>query len=249
MKNLSYKKIGKGKPLVLVHGYLGGQNMWKFQEELKHDYELIMPSLAGYGESANLTAPSTIRENAEQVFELLNHLNIDTFYLLGHSMGGMIVQEMAALRPSRVEKLICFGTGSIGVLPNRFETIEESRHKIKTIGIKETRENIAKTWFVDYLKGEGYQLCLEEGAKATTQAALASLDAWDSWDGRRQLSEISSPTLILWSNKDRSYDLNQQNILNQGIKNSRLEIIKDCAHNSHMEKPILVNNAIKQFLC
>ena len=249
MKNLSYKKIGKGKPLVLVHGYLGGQNMWKFQEELKHDYELIMPSLAGYGESSHLIAPSTIRENAEQVFELLNHLNIDTFYLLGHSMGGMIVQEMAALRPIRVEKLICFGTGSIGVLPNRFETIEESRHKIKTIGIKETRENIAKTWFVDYLKGEGYQLCLEEGAKATTQAALASLDAWDSWDGRGQLSEISSPTLILWSNKDRSYDLNQQNILNQGIKNSRLEIIKDCAHNSHMEKPILVNNAIKQFLC
>ena len=249
MKNLSYKKIGKGMPFVLVHGYLGGQNMWKFQEELKHNYELIMPSLAGYGESSYLTAPSTIRENAEQVFELLNHLNIDTFYLLGHSMGGMIVQEMAALRPIRVEKLICFGTGSIGVLPNRFETIEESRHKIKTIGIKETRENIAKTWFVDYLKGEGYQLCLEEGAKATTQAALASLDAWDSWDGRRQLSEISSPTLILWSNKDRSYDLNQQNILNQGIKNSRLEIIKDCAHNSHMEKPNLVNNAIKQFLC
>ena len=249
MKNLSYRKIGKGKPLVLVHGYLGGQNMWKFQEELKHDYELIMPSLAGYGESSHLIAPSTIRENAEQVFELLNHLNIDTFYLLGHSMGGMIVQEMAALRPSRVEKLICFGTGSIGVLPNRFETNEESRQKIKTIGIKETRENIAKTWFVDYLKGEGYQLCLEEGAKATTQAALASLDAWDSWDGRRQLSEISSPTLILWSNKDRSYDINQQNILNQGIKNSRLEIIKDCAHNSHMEKPILVNNAIKQFLC
>jgi pimeloyl-ACP methyl ester carboxylesterase len=249
MKNLSYKKIGKGKPLVLVHGYLGGQNMWKFQEELKHDYELIMPSLAGYGESSYLTAPSTIRENAEQVFELLNHLNIDTFYLLGHSMGGMIVQEMAALRPSRVEKLICFGTGSIGVLPNRFETIEESRHKIKTIGIKETRENIAKTWFVDYLKGEGYQLCLEEGAKATTQAALASLDAWDSWDGRGQLSQIVSPTLILWSNQDRSYDIKQQNILNQGIKNSRLEIIKDCAHNSHMEKPILVNNAIKQFLC
>jgi len=249
MKNLSYKKIGKGKPLVLVHGYLGGQNMWKFQEELKHDYELIMPSLAGYGESSYLTAPSTIRENAEQVFELLNHLNIDTFYLLGHSMGGMIVQEMAALRPSRVEKLICFGTGSIGVLPNRFETIEESRHKIKTIGIKETRENIAKTWFVDYLKGEGYQLCLEEGAKATTQAALASLDAWDCWDGREQLSQIASPTLILWSNQDRSYDINQQNILNQGIKNSRLEIIKDCAHNSHMEKPNLVNNAIKQFLC
>ena len=230
MKYLSYKKIGKGKPFVLVHGYLGGQNMWRFQEELKHDYELIMPSLAGYGESADLTAPSTIRENAEQVFELLNHLNIDIFYLLGHSMGGMVAQEMAALNPSRVEKLICLGTGSIGVLPNK------------------TRENIAKTWFIDYQIGDGYQLCLEEGDKATTQAALASLDAWDSWDGREQLSEISSPTLILWSTRDRSYDKNQQEILNKGIKNSRLEVIDGCAHNSHMEKPELINQSIKDFL-
>ena len=197
MSYLSYKKIGKGKPFVLVHGYLGGQNMWKFQEDLKNDFELIMPSLAGYGESAEMTAPSTIRENAILVYELLDHLNIDKFYLLGHSMGGMIVQEMAVMRPDRVEKLICLGTGSIGVLPNRFETIEESRTKIKTIGIKKTRENIAKTWFMDHLKGEGYKLCLQEGAKASTQAALASLDAWDRWDGRGQLSEISSPTLIL----------------------------------------------------
>jgi pimeloyl-ACP methyl ester carboxylesterase len=248
MKHLSYKKIGNGKPLVLVHGYFGGQNMWRFQEDLKDDFELIMPSLAGYGESANMAASSTIRENANQVYELLDHLNINTFYLLGHSMGGMIVQEMAALNPSRVEKLICFGTGSIGVLPNRFETIEESRKKIKEIGIKATRESIAKTWFVDYLQGDGYQLCLEEGAKASTRAALASLDAWDSWDGREQLNLIKSPTLILWANNDRSYDLNQQEILNNGITESKFKVVDGCAHNSHMENPELINQIIKDFL-
>ena len=248
MNLLSYKKIGKGKPFVLVHGYLGGQDMWRFQEDLKDHFELIMPSLPGYGESAFMTAPSTIRENAVKVFELLDHLGIETFYLLGHSMGGMIVQEMAALSPERVERLICFGTGSIGVLPSRFETIEESREKIKKVGIKQARESIAKTWFVDYLLGDGYQLCLDEGAKATTQAALASLDAWDSWDGRGQLEKIQSPTLILWSDKDRSYDWNQQEILKKGISDSIVEIIEGCAHNSHMEKPELVNKIIRQFL-
>ena len=248
MNLLSYKKIGKGKPFVLVHGYLGGQDMWRFQEDLKDHFELIMPSLPGYGESAFMTAPSTIRENAVKVFELLDHLGIETFYLLGHSMGGMIVQEMAALSPERVERLICFGTGSIGVLPSRFETIEESREKIKKVGIKQARESIAKTWFVDYLLGDGYQLCLDEGAKATTQAALASLDAWDSWDGRGQLEKIQSPTLILWSDKDRSYDWNQQEILKKGISDSIVEIIEGCAHNSHMEKPELVNRIIRQFL-
>ena len=248
MNHLSYKRIGKGYPLVLVHGYLGGQDMWLFQEDLKDNFELIMPSLAGYGESSKMTAPSTIRENATQVFELLDYLKIDTFNLLGHSMGGMIVQEMAALSPERINKLICFGTGSIGVLPNRFETITESRRKIKEIGLSETRINIAKTWFVDHLAGDGYKLCLDEGAKATTQAALASLDAWDCWDGRGQLNQITSPTLILWSNKDRSYDWNQQEILNKGIANSKVEIVDGCAHNSHMEKPDLINLIIKNFL-
>ena len=248
MNHLSYKKIGKGYPLVLVHGYLGGQNMWQFQEALRDNFELIMPSLAGYGESSKMTAPSTIRENAIQVFELLDYLKIDTFNLLGHSMGGMIVQEMAALSPERINKLICFGTGSIGVLPNRFETIAESRRKIKEIGLSETRINIAKTWFVDHLAGDGYKLCLDEGAKATTQAALASLDAWDCWDGRGQLNQITSPTLILWSNKDQSYDWNQQEVLNNGIANSKVEIVDGCAHNSHMEKPDLINSIIKSFL-
>ena len=248
MNYLSYKRTGKGSPLVLVHGYLGGQDMWKFQEDLKNDYDLIMPSLAGYGESSEMTAPSTIRGNVIQIFELLDSLKIDTFNLLGHSMGGMIVQEMAALYPNRINKLICFGTGSIGVLPNRFETIEESRNKIKRLGLNETRKNIAKTWFVDYSIGQGYKLCLDQGAKATSQAALASLDAWDNWDGRGQLSLIEAQTLILWAKNDRSYDFNQQEILNNGIRNSKLKIINGCAHNAHMEKPDLINKIIKDFL-
>ena len=70
---------------------------------------------------------------------------------------------------------------------------------------------------------------------------------WESWDGRAQLSQILSPTLILWANKDRSYDWNQQVILNQGISNSKVEIIDGCAHNSHMEKPDLINTIIKNF--
>ncbi len=249
MNILSYKKIGTGYPLVLIHGYLGGQSMWKFQEEeLKNYYDLIMPSLGGYGESSHMIAPSTIEENAKQVFELLDFLKIDKFNLLGHSMGGMIVQEMAAVNPERINQLICFGTGSIGLLPNRFETIEESRTKIKKFGLNKVRSEIVKTWFVDYSIGEGYQLCLDEGKKTSTQAALASLDAWERWDGRERLKLIKCPTLIVWSNKDRSYDWNQQQILKEGIVNSRMEIIENCAHNSHMEKPILFNKIIKDFL-
>ncbi len=248
MNRLSYKRIGSGFPLVLVHGYLGGENMWRFQEDLEDQYELIMPSLAGYGESAPLSAPSTIRENANQVFALLDSLGIDKFNLLGHSMGGMIVQEMAVYKPERVNRLICLGTGPMGVLPNRFETIDESRRKIINLGLDTAREHIAKTWFIDPAVGDGYGLCIEEGEKATKQAALASLDAWDQWDGRGQLGRISSPTLVIWAREDRSYDWQQQQLLLEGIPDSQIEIVEGCAHNAHMEQPDQINSVIRGFL-
>jgi len=128
VKHLAYKKIGKGFPIVLIHGYLGGPLMWQFQiEVLKNDYEVIIPCLAGYAESASLKAPNSINENAELILELLDHLKINNLYLLGHSMGGMIVQEIAAMNSKEVKKLICCGTGPIGALPSRFETIDQTR--------------------------------------------------------------------------------------------------------------------------
>lgn len=248
MRQLSYRRIGSGPPLMLVHGYLGGQFMWEFQEPLSDAFDLIMPSLAGYGESAALDAPDSIPGNVEDLCALLDDLQIEKVDLLGHSMGGMIVQEMAANRPERVNRLICLGTGSMGVLPNRFEPIAESRRKIIEIGLDHARENIARTWFVNPDAEQGLQICRSEGAKATTQAALASLDAWEKWDGRVQLSRIEATTLVIWARQDRSYDWNQQQLFLDGIPDVRIEVIEGCAHNVHMEKPDAVNDLIRVFL-
>ena len=83
MKHLAYKKFGKGFPIVLIHGYLGGPLMWQFQiEALIKDYEVTTPCLAGYVESSLFKAPNTINENAKLVLELLNHLKINNFLIL-----------------------------------------------------------------------------------------------------------------------------------------------------------------------
>ena len=91
-------------------------------------------------------------------------------------------------------------------------------------------------------------MCMEEAKKATRQAALASLAAWEKWDGREQLKKIEASTLILWGEEDRSYDWAQQEILRNGIEHSKLEVITGCAHNAHMESPKAVNSALLRFL-
>ena len=61
------------------------------------------------------------------MLDQLDALGVDRFNMLGHSMGGMIVQEVARLAGTRIDKLILYSTGAQGVLPGRFETIAQSK--------------------------------------------------------------------------------------------------------------------------
>ena len=78
---------------------------------------------------------------------------------MGHSMGGMIVQEMAKITEDRIKKLICFATGSIGDIPGRFEPIETTREKLKKDGLKETINRVPQKWFVEGDKAKYYYFC------------------------------------------------------------------------------------------
>ena len=61
---------------------------------------------------------------AKIIIDCLKKKGINKFYLLGHSMGGMIAQEITKIVENQVLKLICYGTGSIGEVPGRFESMD-----------------------------------------------------------------------------------------------------------------------------
>ncbi len=249
MMLLNYTREGRGLPLVLVHGYLGGAAIWRAQIDFfSPRFDVIAPDLSGFGESADLEAPDTIDAFARQVLGLLDDLGIQRFHLLGHSMGGMIVQHLAAIAPERIERLVCYGTGPLGVLPNRFETIEQSRARLERDGLKATARRIAATWFINGERAEGYPVCAALGEKATMQAALASLSAWETWDGRSAVPTITADTLIIWGDRDRSYGWSQPEALWKGIANSSLAVVPGCAHAAHLEKPHLFNSIVEDFL-
>ena len=137
-------------PLVLVHGFMGGSDQWELQNELGRDRPLVTLDLPGFADNAALEAPNTINGFAEQVLDELSKQNIEHFQLLGHSMGGMIVQEMAALAPDRIERLILYGTASTGNLPGRFETFQTSRERVQADGVSVSAKRISATWFQEY---------------------------------------------------------------------------------------------------
>lgn len=248
-RGLTYRRAGSGTPLVLVHGYLGGSGQWKAELDRFSDrFDVIAPDLPGFGNAAHLPSADRIGTFAEAVVELMDDLGLGRVMLLGHSMGGMIVQELAARHGHRIERLVLYGTGPLGLMPDRFEPLETSRERIRAEGVGHTVRRIGATWFRDGDRAAGFDVVASLGAQASQAAALAGLDAMAHWDGRGQMQSLTMPTLVLWGDGDRSYRWPQAEALWRGLPDAKLAVIPGTAHAVHLEKPGLFHAVLEDFL-
>ena len=249
MQEIYVDDFGDGFPLVLVHGYLGSSEMWKFQKEyLSKYFRVITPALPGFGESHDVKSLNSINLIAKNILKLLDNKKIDKFNLLGHSMGGMIVQEIARISGDRINKLICFATGPIGDIPGRFEPIDKSIERLQVEGIKKHVERIPPNWFVEGKNSKNYFLCESAVKNTSKETAQNALIAMRDWNGLENLKNIKSKTLIIWGDRDKSYNYEQISLLKKFIQESHLKIFEGCCHNLHLEEPEKFNQAVKEFL-
>ena len=79
------------------------------------------------------------------------------------------------------------------------------------------------------------------------ESADNALIACKNWNGVDTLKNIKNETLIVWGDQDKSYNLEQIQILEHNIENSKLIIFKNCAHNVHLEQPDQFNNTVKDY--
>lgn len=239
----------KPLPLVFVHGFMGGAKQWELQKPIADNgRELITPNLPGFSDNAHLSAPDTISGFAGYVLDELTRMKVDRFMLLGHSMGGMIVQEMTAMAPDRIEKLILYGTASTGNLPGRFETFETSKQRAIDDGVSKTARRISSTWFLEYEAAAEFENCAAIAEQSSPQALQAALDAMSCWSRTDDLEKIPCPTLIIWGEKDRTYRWPQVEKVWKTIPQVSLCVLPGCSHAVHLEKPEIFNAVLRDFI-
>ena len=246
---LPSRRAGAGPTLVLVHGYLGGSRQWVAEiEHLRRQFDVIAVDLAGYGEARHLTAPTKIVAHARSVLQTLDHLDVERFHLLGHSMGGMVAQEIVHQAPHRVTRLVLYGTGPQGSIPGRFETMARSRERLAADGVERTARRICATWLLDREASPAFELLAELGTCVSPQAAEAGLWAMEGWDGRDRLAAIQQETLVVWGEVDRSYGWSQAEALWRGISGASLAVLPACSHALHLERAALFHALVLEFL-
>ena len=111
-QQMSYLDVGQGPVLLFGHSYLWDSAMWAPQVEvLSQSYRCIVPDLWSHGGSD--AAPSGMRslsDYAKHILSLMDHLSIETFSIVGLSVGGMWGTEVAVAAPTRVKSLVLMDT-------------------------------------------------------------------------------------------------------------------------------------------
>jgi len=113
-----YEELGRGEPVVLVHGFASrGDHNWgaEWFKQLAEHYRVIAPDCRGHGKSGKPHEPAAYAGETmgEDVIRLLNHLGIRRTLLMGYSMGGRIALGLLRAHPERLRAVVVGGIGAV----------------------------------------------------------------------------------------------------------------------------------------
>jgi len=251
---LYYEIVGKGHPLVLIHGFSLNTKMWDDQfEAFAKRFKVIRYDVRGFGKSALPTIGKEYSHTMD-LKALLNQLGIDYAYIIGLSMGGGIALNFTLEYPEVTEALILADSilgGFQDWSKTRLELDELISKEAKEKGIEAGKE----VWkncllFKPAFEKPNVALRLKQMISDYSGWHLVNSDPSRSLDppAIERLQEIKVPTLIIVGERDLP-DLHKiADILNRKIQNSQKITLKGVGHMSNMETPNEFNKAVLNFL-
>jgi pimeloyl-ACP methyl ester carboxylesterase len=109
MMDIHFRELGKGEPIILIHGFCETLEIWNgFAEQLAQQGKVIAIDLPGFGHSPLPPTPFSIDDIARQVLAFLKLQNVRSPVMIGHSLGGYIVLAIMELDPGYSKKIILF---------------------------------------------------------------------------------------------------------------------------------------------
>jgi 3-oxoadipate enol-lactonase len=239
-------------PLVFLHGIGGAARAWRAQlDHFGGRYRAIAWDMPGYGGSASLAAVS-IASLADALRDFLQQVGATNPILVGHSIGGMIVQQLLATNPDIASATVLAQTSPAFGKPDGDwqKTFLDAR--LGPLDRGETMVSLAPA-LVKELVGDnpdtgGMDLardCMASVPETTYRATMLALMGFDQ---RSALGNIAVPTLVLSGSKDRNAPAPMMAKMATYIPSARYVELEGAGHLVNLERPAAFNAALDQFL-
>lgn len=267
---LYYKTIGKGEPILIIHGGPGLNHNYLLPHlsTLAGNYQLLFYDQRACGKSSlNVDSSSiTIDNFVKDIDEIRQSFGIKKLNLMAHSWGGLLALKYAIKYPDKVKSLILIS--SIGastsinstanqILAKRF-TKEDSIKRMDIIKTEYFQKRDPKT--IEALMKIGFKhqfynpsfidslnLALNKNYVKTSRLLQYLIKDLMSYDFQSDLKQINSSTLLIYGDYDPLTETAGQRI-HQSIEKSQFKIIEDCGHFPFIEKPESFNEIVTTFM-
>lgn len=247
---LAYEDVGKGHPVVLLHGFPLSRAMWRPQrEELAKHCRLITPDLPGFGDSPPATTP-TVEAMADAVADLLTQLELTEPVVLGGlSMGGYVSFAFVRKYADRLAGLILADTKAE---PDD-DTAKANRDKMIGFASTNPPSAVIEQMLPKLVAAGASPDVVAElkriGSAQRPAAIIAALQALRNRpDSTPTLGEVRVPTLILVGKEDALTPPAQSEKMAKAIAGAKLVAIEGAGHMANLEAPGVFNDAVREFV-
>ena len=250
---MSYRDLGEGDPLVLLHAFpLNGRMFEPQMEAFSGGRRVIAPDFPGFGRSPRTPAQPDVRYYAEAVGGLLDRLGLERVVLGGVSMGGYVAFGCLRLFPRRISGLVLADTRPEPDSDEVRENRKDMARRVAEEGVevlvelqmerllaRDTLENVEEVV-------ERVRAMILESAPGGVVAALGAMRTRP--DSTPLLAEIQAPTLVIGGEEDGISSPEVMGAMAQKIPNSRHVTLPRAGHLSNLENPEGFNVALREFL-
>ena len=252
---IAYELCGRedGEPLVLIQGLGADRRGWLMQRgKLGSRYRLLLVDNRGVGESDRPPGPYDLGEMAEDVLAAMDEVGWSSAHVMGASMGGIIAQILGVLHPERVRSLVLACTACRHTSWRR-ELLGGWRATAVEDGMKTFAERNAK-WLVGPRSVRRFWpilnlfggLALNAEGDAFAAQVDAILDADESL--RHELSQVTSPTLVIVGSQDVLTPMCDAEEVAEAIPGALLAVVRGGAHGFMFEHSKVFNSTVLTFL-
>ncbi len=250
-----WKVAGKGDPVVFIQGVgLHGDGWLPQTSVLSSRFRCLTFDNRGIGQSPVAGAPITIEQMAADTLAVMNAAGFDSAHIVGHSMGGVIAQQVALTAPKRVRSLSLLCTSARGSDATRLSGKMIWLGLRSRLGSSRMRRHafLEITMPADYLATQNRDALAERLAPLfghdladSPPIVMKQLSALKRFDATPRLAELAGiPTLVLSAKHDIIFPPACGRALATAIPGAKYVEVPDAAHGVTIQCPDLVNNAL-----
>jgi pimeloyl-ACP methyl ester carboxylesterase len=247
--DIHYFTGGEGEPLVIIHGSGSGAERWRQNASaLCEHYRVYVPDLPGFGYSQPLEGDYGIAEFVDFVEDFTRSLGLEKFNLVGHSLGGGIALHYALKFPHRLGKLVLVNSLCLGNEIALWIRFLSSSVLCRSLGVAATAVLKAVKWLVNLVYAPLKFVNPLPQASIILGGSMATLNEQTAILANR-LSELITPTLLVWGANDGIVPVSQAYAAAQVIPNCQLHVFEGCGHSAWRQRIKEFSLLLTTFLC